>query len=106
MKKALSLILALVMALSLTVPAFADDNATTVTATVPSMSYNIVIPTSGAAMTAENHKDGVVLGAGVQDGKTKAGVENVQYAKATDKIYYTATLGDFTDDNDHTMTAT
>ena len=102
MKKALSLLLALVMALSLTVPALAADGdksgTTTITATKAApFSYEIVIPESVTGITA----------AGVyQVGQAK--VENVVSATADTVISYTATTTDFklSTDESKTMAAT
>ena len=101
MKKALSLILALVMALSLSVTALAADNSTDVTAEVE-MTYEMVIPADGAVMTETNHASGVLLGT---EGHTEAKIDNVKHEDTTKKVYYTATLGNFSDGKGNTMEA-
>lgn len=89
MKKALSLILALVMVLGLSVTALADDNTknATVTATVPGMTYEMVVP-SAADLTETSHSE-VKLGG---DTGTVT-VSNVSHADASKKIVYTVTFG-------------
>ena len=102
MKKALSLILALVMALSLTVPAFAADGDKSGTTPLTAIketpfSYEIVIPTDVAAITA----------AGVYEvGQAK--VENVVSATDDIVIFYTAATTNFklSTDDSKTMAAT
>ena len=102
MKKALSLILALVMALGLTVPAFAAENdksgTTDITATKAApFSYKIVIPENVTGITA----------AGVYKvGEAK--VTNVVSATDNTVISYTATTTDFklSTDDSKTMAAT
>ena len=87
MKKALSLLLALVMALSLTVPAFAEepDNSTDITLTVAkALTYDMVIP--------EDVTD--LANYGIYEvGQAK--VANVKNATEKTVITYTAETADF-----------
>ena len=85
MKKALSLILALVMALSLTVPAFATDNSATINATVGGFSYEVVIP-STTSLTEAAHTD-VLLGT---DGKVT--ITKLSHASEDYEVFYTVGL--------------
>ena len=75
---------------------------TDITATVPAITYNIVIPAS-TALTEENHTDVLLGGA-----NGKATVEITAHPSDLVNIYYTVDLsaGDLTDGNSHTIAAT
>ena len=106
MKKALSVILALVMALSLSIPAFAAENdksgSTTIMATKaePELAYTIVIPT---ATTLDDEKH-----ANVQLGGEE-GVASITVTTGNSKtnVYYTVDLTNATlTDGTNTITTT
>lgn len=103
MKRTASLALVGIMLLEcLSVSAFAEGSGTvTVTATVPGISYEIVIPADGAELSEDAHSN-VTVG---KDSNTVASVKNIKHASEGSSIFYTVSLGKFSDGNGNEMAA-
>lgn len=100
MKKTLALVIAIVMALGcMSITAFAENNASVITATLPKMSYTIIIP-SETTLTEDAHADILMGGA-----SGKASITVDAHGSEKETVYYTVDLAkaDLSDGDGHTI---